>query len=293
MAIGQCDNGSQSLERGGGLPRMKRLVMLALFIATPMAAVSGQSPKESPAQTGTSYRFQADTSMGTVWVSGENARREFDAGEAGTAAGRVEIWRDGGKQVFVLNPTDRTYYEDNAFRARRRLPSVSVDTLTVRSPLRVDGVENLQVDLKVSPQAEIVSGYPCRRAVLTFSYVLKLTLAKPSLSMPGRVEGAEDFCVMDAPTGLRLPFGHGIELTSGHPQVDAAVAERLAALKGIPVARMLNVTRRIENGDPVSAASALLVSDVRDVVIRTDRFEVPKDYRFREPEITPPVRKHP
>jgi hypothetical protein len=243
------------------------------------------------AQTATAYRFQSDSLAGTMWVSGENARREIDAGEGGMAAGRVEIWKDGGKQVFILNSTDRTYSENNAFLARQGQGHVSVEPLTVRSPFRVDGVENLRVDLKVLPQAEIVSGYSCRRAVLTFSYVLKLTLAKPSLSMPGRVEGSQDFCLMDAPTGLRLPFGHGIELTSGHPQVDAAVAERLAALKGIPVARMLRVTRRIDNGESVSAASALLVSDVRDVVIGADRFEVPKDYRFREPEIVPPVRK--
>lgn len=245
------------------------------------------------AQTGTTYHFQADTLVGRVWVSGENARRELEAGEGGTAAGRVEIWRDGGKQVFILNLRDRTYYEDNAFRGRRGLHQVSVEPLTVRSPFRVDGVEQLQVDLKVLPQAEVVSGYPCRRVVLTFSYSLKLGLAETNVSMPGRVEGSEDFCLMDAPNALRLPFGHRLELTSGHLQVDAAVAKRLAALKGIPVARMLKVTRRIENGEPVSATSVLLLSDVREVVIAADRFEVPKDYRFREPEIVAPVRKHP
>ena len=245
------------------------------------------------AQTGTTYRFQADSLVGTVWVSGDNARRELDAGEDGRAAGRVEIWKDAGRQVFILNPADRTYYEDSAFRARRGLRQASVETLTARSPFRVDGVETVQVDLKVFPQAEVVSGYPCRRAVLTFSYTLKMGLAQTSLSMPGRVEGSQDFCLMEAPNAPRLPFGHALELTSGHPQVDAAIADRLAALKGIPVARMLRVTRRIENGDSVSATSALLLSDVREVVIAADRFVVPVDYRFREPEIVAPVRKHP
>ena len=55
------------------------------------------------AQTGLTYRFQADTLVGTVWVLGENARRELEAGEGGTAAGRVEIWKDAGKQIFILS----------------------------------------------------------------------------------------------------------------------------------------------------------------------------------------------
>lgn len=245
------------------------------------------------AQTGTSYRFQADTLVGTVWVSGENARRELEAGEDGMAAGRVEIWRNGGKQIFILDPKNRTYYEDNALRARRGVRQLSVNTLTVGPPFRIEGVENPQVNLEVSPQGETVSGYTCQRAVLTFSYTLKLRLDMANASMPGRVEGFEDFCLADVPNLPRLPFGHQLQVASGHPEVDAAIAERVAALKGIPVARRLTVTRKIENGEVVSATSAFVVSDLRDVTIAADRFEVPKDYRFQEPVIVGPTRKDP
>lgn len=245
------------------------------------------------AQTGTTYRFQADTLVGRVWVSGEHARREIDSGEGGTAAGRVEIWRDGGRQVFILNPQDRTYYEHTAFRARRGLKHVSVEPLTVRLPFRVQGVEQVQVDLKEVPGAVRISGYSCRRAVLTFSYTLTLGLAEANVTMPGRVEGTQDFCLMETANAPRLPFGHRLEFTSGLPEVDTAVAARLAELRGMPVARMLKVTRRIESGEPVSATSVLLVSEIEEVTIQADRFEVPRDYRFREPEIVAPVRKDP
>jgi hypothetical protein len=159
------------------------------------------------AQTGITYRFQADTLVGRVWVVGENARRELEAGEGGTATGRIEIWRDGGKQIFILNPADRTYYEENAFRTRIGIRQVSLEPLTVRRPFRLDGVEKLQVDLEVLARSEVVSGYACRRAVLTFSYGLKLSLEAGDVSMPGRVQGSQDFCVMEAAT-VALPFGH-------------------------------------------------------------------------------------
>lgn len=244
------------------------------------------------AQTGLTYRFQSDTLVGRVWVAGEHARRELEAGEGGTAAGRVEIWRDGGRQIFVLNPVDRTYYEENAFLARIGLHRVSLEALTVRRPLRVESVGNVRVDLELQSGTEHASGHTCRRGVLRLSYGLGLTLEDANLPMPGRVEGSLDFCVLEGET-VALPFGHRLAVTTGHPQVDAAVAERLAGLNGIPVARVLKVTRWIERGEPVSGASTLMLTEIRTVTIAPDRFEVPKAYRFREPEIVPPGRRHP
>jgi hypothetical protein len=247
-------------------------------------------PDVASAQTGITYRFQADTLLGRVWVAGEDARRELESGEGGTARGRVEIWKEGGARILVLNPADRTYFEERAFRERMGIHQASVEPLTVSRPFRVEAVEDVRVELKALPHGEVVSGYACRRAVLTFSYRLRLGLESGAASMPGRVEGSQDFCVMDAPGAVRLPFGHGLELTSGHAGVDGAIRERLSALKGIPVARLLKVTRWIDNGQPVSATSAVMLSDIREVAIAPDRFEVPKDYRFREPALVPPVR---
>ena len=243
------------------------------------------------AQTGTTDRFQADTLVGQVWVSGEDARRAIESGEGGTASGRIEIWRDGGKQIFILNPQDRTYYEDNAFRARGRLSRVAVEPLTARLPFRVNGIERVRVDLVEVPGTETVSGFSCRRSVLTFSYTLWLRLPQVNDPMPSHVEGSQDFCVTEAPNTPRLPFGHRLEFASGHAEVDDAVAARLAEVRGMPVARLLKATRRIESGEPVSATSALLLSDIRHVPISADLFEVPKDYRFREPEIVAPARR--
>lgn len=251
------------------------------------------SPAGAWAQTGVTYRFQEDTLVGRVWASGEHARREIEKGEGGTATGRVEIWRDGGKEIFVLDPKSRTYFEEHAFRARQGFDRVSVEPLTVRVPFRVDRVDHVRVDVQTLPRTETISGYSCRRTVLTFSYTLTLHLADANVSMPGRVEGSQDFCLMDVPNAPRLPFGHRAGFTSGHPDVDAVVAARLAPLTGIPVARLLKVTRRIETGDPVSAVSVLLVSEVEEATIPADRFDVPADYRFREPEIVAPVRTHP
>jgi len=80
-----------------------------------------------------------------VWVLGENARRELEGGENGLAAGRVEIWKDGGRQVLSIDPRTHTYYDAVAFWAKNGAPRVAPETLAVRSPFKPQGVEGTQV----------------------------------------------------------------------------------------------------------------------------------------------------
>jgi len=242
-------------------------------------------------RTATSYRFREDTLAGTVWISGADARREIESGAEGIAAGRVEIWRDGGKTIDVLDPGARTYYEERAFLARQGLPRVSLEALTLRRPFRIVGVESVRVALREVPIPETVSGVECHRALLTFSYDLTVSVAPLDDPLRARVEGSEDFCFVNPAPSHPLPFGHGLELRTGHPQVDAAIAARVAPLNAIPVARIVNVTRRVDGGEAVAGTSALLLTGIGEVPIASDAFTVPTGYRLREPRISPPVRK--
>jgi hypothetical protein len=262
-----------------------RLVVLACGIGLIATA-------NAVAQTGVTYRFKADTLTGRVWVLGDNARRELETGENGLAAGRVEIWKDRGRQVLVLNPRDRTYYDDSAWRAKRGIAPVSAALLTVREPFRVEAVKNVQVTLDTRYGVETVNGVSCRRSVLTFSYELDLALTDAAATrMPARVEGSQDACLVDTQAPVRLPFDHALEVKTGHSEVDVAIAARLVSLQGIPAARLLKVTRRIDKGETVSAVSPLMVTEIQPASIPADRFDVPKDYRYREPDVVPPARK--
>jgi hypothetical protein len=173
------------------------------------------------------------------------------------------------------------------------LRAVTLDALTVRTPFRVEAVSDVQTGLKLSARPEEQGGFQCRRGELTFSYDLRLSMPSVADPMRARVEGSEAFCLMDTANAPPLPFWHRLELTSGHADVDKAIAERLASIKGIPVMKLLKATRRIDGGEPVSATSAMLLSDVRETVVAPDRFEIPAGYRFQEPVIVPPSRKQP
>jgi hypothetical protein len=259
-----------------------------LLSAAFLAAIA--CPAAAGAQTGMTYRFQADTLKGTAWVLGDNARRELESGEKGLAAGRVEIWRDGGKRIFILNPAEKTYYEKNAYLAKYKVSAATVDALTVRSPFRVDGVRHLRIELKTQPRTEAVFGMSCRRSLLTFSYDLELSIEGVPGTVPGRVEGTQDFCVTEQDAAPPMPFGQQIDFKSGHAAIDTGITERLASVKGVPLARMLKVTRTIEQGERVSSTTAHLLSDVRDADVPASLFEIPAGYRLQEPVVTPPSR---
>ena len=56
--------------------------------------------------------------------------------------------------------------------------------------------------------------------------------------------GTQDFCLMEKIDAPAMPFDHQLGLKSGLAAVDAAIDERLAQFKGVPLARVLKVSRR-------------------------------------------------
>jgi hypothetical protein len=244
------------------------------------------------AQTGLTYRFKTDTLTGQVWVQGAAARRELESGERGTAKGRVEISKQGGKQRIVVNTADRTYYDNVAFPGPGFNEGPTVGALTVRSPFRVQAVENVRVDLKPALRTEYAVGNSCRRTIITFSYTLTLSLDNTGGStFPARVEGIDDVCVLDERQMPELPFGQALVWKSSHPEVDRVLAERLSSLKGMPIMRVLRVSRTIEGGETVASTTTLSISDIRETEVTPDRFEVPKGYRLEPPKLIAPVRR--
>ena len=243
------------------------------------------------AQTGLTYRYKSENGTGQVWVLGENARRQLDARGNGPLGGHVEIWTNGGKEQLMLAPAQRTYHDVIAHRARNGVSGATMPMLTVGRPFRVDGADAVKIDVTPSRRPQQIGGYTCHPMRVDFSYTLKLSIEGTSGTFPARVEGVEDLCIMDAENAPQLPFDHAIALRSTHPDVDRVLVPRLLELKGIPVFRLLKVTRKIEGGEQTSATSGLLLTDIREVAVPADHFRVPAGYRRVEPVITRPSRK--
>jgi hypothetical protein len=237
----------------------------------------------APATAGVVYRFETESRSGTVWAAGNHARREYDAKENMPA--RAEIWKDGGKQVIVLNDADRTYYDSVAYEAKSRRTSASLDAMTVRAPFEIAEVKNIQVDVR-RLSAPAAGG--CRPVKAEFSYILRLRVKAASGTFHGRVDGVDELCLADGLPLAVLPFGHGPALTARIEPVDRALAERFAPLGGLPVRRKISVIRRIEGGANVT--SRLELKDMRSAEIPAARFMVPSGYRFQEPVIVAPRR---
>jgi hypothetical protein len=202
------------------------------------------------------------------------------------------IWKNGGEHVFVLDTTERTYYDEA--RRRKGTTSPTVDTLTVRDPFVLSGVSNIRVDVRPSPrpQSPVLAELPdCQPVTVTFSYELKASIKVAPVTVPGWVKGVGEYCLSGSPVIGTLPFGHAGGIVSGIAEVDALIAEKLGPFKGTPVHSALTVTRQIEGGAEVSQAKTLDISEFRSAEVSADRFAVPEGFRYQEPVITPPVRQ--
>jgi hypothetical protein len=242
---------------------------------------------EPSTRDGFVYRLESPPGGASVWVAGGDARIEYDTKDEIPA--RVEIWKDGGKQILVINERDRTYYDSVAYRKEAGRSDPSVDVMTVRPPFEIAGAEKIRVEVR--PQPPPAASDACRPVTVEFSYDLRLRLKVAPGTFPGRVEGLTELCLAESFPVAALPFGHGSLTTSGIEAVDRVFAERFAALRGVPVRRKVSATRRIENGETVSKTSTLELKDARPADIPGRYFEVPPGYRFQEPVIVAPTRQ--
>lgn len=264
------------------MPRWSPLLCLAATAA--LASGDGKA--------GTVYRFQSATSSGTVWVVGDEARMETDPEEGAATGDRVLLSKAGGKQRLILNTKDRTYYDQVAYLSGKGFSHASPATLNVGAPFSVADVAKIRVDLvPASPPDGASLSDACRPVSLKLSYELKLRLKMADVSIPGRVEGFGEFCLSESIPVPSLPFGHGLEIVSGIPKVDAVLTERLASLKGIPIRRTLTIKRLIEGGQVVSETSTIALSDFRTTEVPSERLEVPREFRYQEPMIVAPIRQ--
>jgi hypothetical protein len=255
-------------------------VLLATIVCSAMAAGPAAATK-----AGTAYRFVEGTRHGSVWTSGRDARMEIEGTDESPA--RVEIWKDGGTRILVLDAGRQTYYDRAADHAGGG-KKITLGAMTVKKPFMVAGAKKIRVD--VQPGSPAAPG-GCRPVKVSFSYDLELRVAVAPGTFPGQVEGVAEMCMSDAFPLSALPFGHGLMLVSGIDAVDEVFTERLAQVTGVPVRRKITVTRRIENGEPTKNTLVINLEDPRNAEIPASQFEVPAGYRFEEPRIVAPTRE--
>jgi hypothetical protein len=241
---------------------------------------------------GVTYRFETGARSGTVWAAGRAARMESTRAKTDAADEdrrvQVEIWKDGGRQVLVVDDSARTFYDRAAREAKGEgaAPPYAVPAATVSKPFEIVSAKMRSVDVR--PAAE--AGADCRPVKIAFSYDLELRISGiTGATFPASVTGVDEACLA---TGLpvdALPFGHGPGLTTGISAVDDALARAYATVPGVPVRRTVSVTRRIEGGEPVT--STLSLSGLAAADVPAARLDVPAGYQHREPVLVGPMRQ--
>ena len=239
----------------------------------------------SGALGGTTYRFRTiregsqrlDIS-GRVWVEGNEARREYDAGGPYPFdENRVEIAREGEPEVSVLDLKGRTFH---------RIPRAETSRLgTLRLPAPFDGpyaVRDVVVSLERRVEPESGGSNAVRCLVLTAEYGLSQTSGSQKLS--AHVAVRAEFWVSDRRAGMRLGFGDGeVALRSGIEEVNAALSTPLRGVDGLALRSVVRATRVIEGRVEETESLTQRITEIGDTRVEAARFEVPADLNYRQP----------
>jgi hypothetical protein len=275
--------------------KIGRVAVALLLLSVPVFA--GEVYKFSDEQTG---GLQNSTRKGEILVDSSKYRIEYDKNEDDDPRQpRLVISKDGGEHAFALNLEKRTYYALD--QAPLDQPTSPLFALVPISP-GVPGwdakstVGEVTVTMDESP--DTLGKLQTRHYAIALGYDLKVEiqvtpppgagLKASSETIQGRVKMAADFWTLEDKARPPVDFFQ-TEIRTGHPEVDARLAEKLAALRGLVIKKQLTISTAGDRGlTGQTETLTSLVEGPQPVKTEPALFEVPAGFKVHRPEVTVP-----
>jgi hypothetical protein len=232
-----------------------------------------------PALGGTSFVFECQNNgtvpysfRGKAWVEGPHARYDVTEGAHPLFNPKMTIVsRDRGAILMIIDHRQRTYF--------MRTTDLMTGQLALwKGPGTSKASKHTVAAARESEEAKI-AGRDTTKVTVRTGYNLAMEIEGERLK--GRVDSDATFWMM--PGSLEaLPYGLHFALKTGFPPIDAEIAKALAG-KGIPLREVINVSRTIEGGTPMTETFKLDVSEVKEEPLPAAIFNAPEGYVYREP----------
>ena len=249
---------------------------MSRLAASGLAVVLLCGPLSRAAET---YRFSsrtdgayAATIAGRATVDGNRWRIDFDLAPDDVVYLTAIISTADG-QLIALDDSQKTWFR---LTSRRRL---EIDR-TLFSYNMLGSVKVTALSVKAMPLA--AAGGPSWR--IEFSYKIATKISGELVR--GRVEGS--MSIWTSPDLRSLPW-NPVELHTGLPSVDEAIAAALRGIEGTIWQAEIEVGRRLADGPVLRSSIRRTVADFRDAPASDEKFSIPAGYVFREPVLGVPA----
>jgi hypothetical protein len=247
---------------------MKRIVLVIAIAAVAHTALAGLSYRFESVTTG----LRESTISGTTQAEGNSFRMNIAHGDGFTFADNsFVVSHDGGKTIFVVDPSSKSYYQID-------LADASGSAAALFKQL---GYLNFKItDPKVTSRdlgkGETIAGYPTQRSQVNSSYAMSVGSGPQAMKISITMS-TESWTTDRIPAEL-TNFLQKQSITTGVEQIDKVIASATAAAKGFPL-KQVTTFRITQNGRPIESKSTTQIRDIAQKTFPASEFALPAGYK--------------
>ncbi|MGA7615201.1 MAG: DUF4412 domain-containing protein [Thermoanaerobaculia bacterium] len=231
-------------------------------------------------QTGTDGAGPLETE-GKAIVDGMNSRVEYTRSPY-YPPGTFVISTNGSRNMFVVNPANKTYAEINVGNAATALGTARIK------------VSNLKTSVQELDDHQVIAGYPTDHYRFESSYDMTVTLG--SLPVTQSIHTTIDKWTTNLFPSADVGLSSNPPPT-GNPELDQLLSTEATKIKGFPLKQVMVIATQAQNTGSGGAkeisssrrqTAELVVTSIRTAPAAPSSFQIPPGYARMEPGQTEP-----
>lgn len=247
----------------------KRIAVFLLAVAVVASpALAGVYYEAVTRSEGKGAEMQA--SRVKAWAHGESARVEFvESGNPMMAAGGYMVTEDGGKNLFFVNPKEKTF---TRFDVEAMGQFVGGASKMVNMKISDHKVENLGEE-----PGGLVAGLPTTHYRYRTSYAMEMSV----IGMKMRSNVVQEQDIWSAPKLVEAALGIWLRKNPpsfGNPEFDAMVKAEMGKMQGFPLKSVTRTTTTDKKGKSETTVTSMEVTKLELDLVPNVSFKVPAGY---------------
>lgn len=249
---------------------MRRALVVAVCLGLLLSAqaVAGVYYEATTKGDGRAGQAQASTVKG--WVHGDNARVEFvESGNPMMAAGGYMVTKDGGTNLFFVNPKDKTY-------SKFDIESIGQMASGVGNMMNLKFSDLTTEDLGEGP-GTVIAGLP----TIHYKFRVAYTMSMSFMGMKQSSKVVQDKEVWAAPKLVEAALGIWLRKDPpkmGNEELDKLVRAQAGKIQGFPLKSIVKQTTTDKNGKTETTTTTMEVTKLELDMIPNVSFDVPAGY---------------
>ena len=249
----------------------KKMILVGLVVlCTALSSFAGWEYSATTRAEGSQHSEMMNNQMAS-WVDGDKAKIEFvKSGSPLTPAGSFMITKDGGKMMYMVNPSKKTYSKwDIAGMAGMAGGAMQMMNMKMSTP---------KVEKLLEEKGEKIAGFATTHYRFRTSYTMEMSFMGIQRATTTLTEEDVWSCPDLNDAGLNAWMNQQVSNT-GNEQLDKLVKAEMEKVKGFPLKRVVVTTTKESSGEQQVMKMTTEVTSIKKASPAAALFELPAGYQ--------------